>query len=131
MRIRSMGLVALTGLVLVAAAACNGTGGGSPAASGGKALKVGLVTDVGTLDDKSFNEASWKGAQAGAKAVNGTSANIVTKTPADYATNIQSFIDQKYDVIVTVGFAMGNATLAAAQKNPTVKFIGVDQFICV
>lgn len=137
MRIRSLSLVLLTGLA-IAAAACNGggaTGSGGTAsggtASGGKALKIGLVTDVGTLDDKSFNEASWNGAQQGAQAVGGTAANIVTKQVADYATNIQSFIDQKYDVIVTVGFAIGNATLAAAQANPSVKFVGVDQFICV
>ncbi len=130
MRMRSLALAALAGLALVASA-CTNTGGGSPGASGGKALKIGLVTDVGTLDDKSFNEASWKGTQDGAAAVGGTASNIVTKTPADYATNINSFIDQKYDVIVTVGFALGNATLAAAQANPNVKFVGVDQFICV
>jgi basic membrane protein A len=128
MRIGSMGLVLLTGLAVVAAACGTSTGS---AGSSGKALKVGLVTDVGTLDDKSFNEASWKGTQDGAKAVGGTASNIVTKVPADYATNIQQFIDQHYDVIVTVGFALGDATLKAATGNPSVKFIGVDQFICV
>jgi basic membrane protein A len=125
MRTRSIGLSLLAVLAL-AATACNA--GGSPAP---KALKVGLVTDVGTLDDKSFNEASWKGAQDGAAKVGGTAQNIVTKAPADYGPNIQTFIDQKYDVIVTVGFALGDATLKAAQANPTIKFIGVDQFICV
>ena len=60
-----------------------------------------------------------------------TATNIVTKTPADYATNIQTFVDQKYDIIVTVGFALGDATIKAASANPTIKFIGVDQFICV
>src|SRR5437763_1963530 len=123
MRIRSLGLVLLTGLA-VAAAAC-GTSGGSAGASGGKALKVGMVTDVGGLNDKSFNEASWKGTQDGAAKVGGTAANIVTAKPADYAANIQTFIDQKYDVIVTVGFALGDATLKAALANPTIKFIGV------
>jgi len=133
MRIRSMGLVVLSAVVLVAAAACSSTGGGASAgaSTAGKALKIGLVTDVGGLNDKSFNEASWAGTQAGAAKVGGTAANIVTKAPADYATNIQTFIDQKYDVIVTVGFALGDATLKAAQANPNVKFIGVDQFICV
>jgi basic membrane protein A len=125
MRKRSLGL-SLLAVLAVVASACNA--GGSPAP---KALKIGLVTDVGTLDDKSFNEASWKGAQDGAKSVGGTAQNIVTKTPADYAANMQTFIDQKYDVIVTVGFALGDATLKAATANPTIKFIGVDQFICV
>jgi basic membrane protein A len=124
MRRRSIGL-SLLAVVAILATACNA---GSPAP---KALKVGMVTDVGTLDDKSFNEASWKGTQDGAAKVGGTAQNIVTKTPADYGPNIQTFVDQKYDVIVTVGFALGDATLKAAQANPTIKFIGVDQFICV
>jgi|SRR4051794_12526230 len=145
MRSRSIGLSLLATLALVVGACGNGsspsptsgagaTPGGSQAAAGspaGKALKIGLVTDVGGLNDKSFNEASWNGTQDGAQKVGGTAQNIVTKSPADYATNIQSFIDQKYDVIVSVGFALGDATLKAAQANPTVKFIGIDQFICV
>lgn len=125
MRRRSLGL-SLLAVLAVVASACGA--GGSPAP---KALKIGLVTDVGGLNDKSFNEASWNGTQDGATKVGGTAQNIVTKAPADYAANIQTFIDQKYDVIVTVGFALGDATLKAATANPTVKFIGVDQFICV
>jgi basic membrane protein A len=98
---------------------------------GGSGLKIGMVTDIGQLEDKSFNEFSWKGVQDGAKAVGGTAQAIVTKDIADYKQNIQSFVDQKYDVIVTVGFLIGSDTLAAAQKNPTIQFFGVDQFICV
>ena len=94
--------------------------------------KVGLVTDVGTLEDKSFNEASWVGAQAGAKAPRRhRQSNIVTKAPADYAANIKTFVDQGYGIIVTVGFAMGDATTIAAKQYPDVKFIGVDQGVCV
>ena len=93
--------------------------------------KVGLVTDVGTLEDKSFNEASWVGAQAGATAISGTASNIVTKAPADYAANIKTFVDQGYGTIVTVGFAMGDATTIAAKQYPNVKFIGVDQGVCI
>ena len=118
--------LSLLAVLAVAASACNA--GGSPTP---KALKIGLVTDVGGLNDKSFNEASWNGTQDGATKVGGTAQNIVTKAPADYAANIQTFVDQKYDVIVTVGFALGDATLKAATANPSVKFIGVDQFICV
>lgn len=125
MRNRFTGLV-LVAVLAIVASACNSAG--SPTPTG---LKVGMVTDVGGLNDKSFNEASWAGTQDGATKAGGTAQNIVTKTPADYATNIQTFIDQKYDVIVTVGFALGDATLKAAQANPTIKFVGVDQFICV
>lgn len=89
---------------------------------------VGLVTDVGEVDDKSFNQASWEGVEAGIAAVGGVANYVETKDAKDYAANIQLFIDKGYDVIVTVGFALGNATVDAAKANPAVKFIGVDQF---
>jgi basic membrane protein A len=100
-----------------------------PAATGESDAKVGLVTDVGTLDDKNFNEFSWLGAQQGAAAIGAEAPRaIVTTASADYETNIQTLIDEDYSLIVTVGFALGAATLTAAQENPEVHFVGVDQF---
>lgn len=122
MRNRAIGLSILFVLSLTAAA-CGGTAA--------DVKKVGLVTDVGTLEDKSFNEASWTGAQAGAKDLGGSASNIVTKTASDYAANIKTFVDQGYGTIVTVGFAMGDATTIAAKQYPNVKFIGVDQGVCI
>src|SRR3989440_6053921 len=103
-----------------------GCGGGGLLGGG---LKIGMVTDIGQLEDKSFNEFSWKGVQDGASAVGGTAKNIVTKDIADYKQNIQSFVDQKYDVIVTVGFLIGTDTTAMAKANPNIQFFGVDQFV--
>lgn len=93
-----------------------------------KVLKVGLVTDVGKVDDKSFNESAWNGAKTGAAAIKGESKYVETRDPNDYKKNIQQFVSEKYDVIVTVGFLLGDATIEAAKANPTIKFIGVDQF---
>ena len=103
----------------------------TPAASVAAGLKIGLVTDVGVVEDKSFNEYSWKGAQKGATDVGGTADVLQTKQPSDYATNIQTFIDQGYDIIVTTGFALGDATALAAKAHPAIHFIGVDQGVCV
>ncbi len=101
----------------------------TPTASGTSDLKIGLVTDVGTLDDKNFNQFSWEGAVLGATLIGAPAPqNIVTTSPDKYASNIQNFVDQNYNIIVTVGFALGAATLAAAQANPDVHFVGVDQF---
>lgn len=100
-----------------------------PAASGESDARIGLVTDVGTLDDKNFNEYSWLGAQQGATAIGAEEPRaIVTAASADYASNIQTLVDDGRDVIVTVGFAIGAATLEAAEANPDVHFVGVDQF---
>ena len=122
MRNRAFGLSILFVFSLVVTA-CGG--------SSADIKKVGLVTDVGTLEDKSFNEASWVGTQAGAKALGGTASNIVTKATTEYAANIKTFVDQGYGIIVTVGFAMGDATTVAAKQYPKVKFIGVDQGVCI
>lgn len=125
MRTRSL-VVALFATMAIVLSACGTTATPAPAS-----LKIGLVTDVGTLDDKNFNQYSWEGAQDGATKVGGTAKSATSAVSADIAKNIQSFVDQKYDIIVTVGFAAGSDTLKAAKANPTIKFIGVDQGLCV
>lgn len=97
-------------------------------------LKIGVVTDIGTLDDKGYNEYSYKGAQDGATAigVTGTVPSIVPKDASEYAADIQNFVGQKFDVIVTVGFNLTGPTVTAAKANPNIRFIGVDQSpVCV
>jgi basic membrane protein A len=89
-------------------------------------FKIGLVTDTGAVDDRSFNQSAWEGAQLAAEALDGVADYIETIDPADYANNIQLFAEQGYRVIVTVGFALGDATLAAANAYPDVHFIAVD-----
>ncbi len=96
-------------------------------------LKIGVVTDIGTLDDKNYNEYSYKGAQDGATAIGAAKPPaIVPKDQSEYAADIQKFVDQNFDIIVTVGFNLTNPTVIAAKANPKIKFIGVDQSpICV
>jgi basic membrane protein A len=99
--------------------------------NGSEDVKIGGVTDVGTLEDKSFNEAGWCGTIMGADAAGGQARVIVTAEPDDYAANIRTLVDNGFETIVTYGFAIGNATLAAAKEYPDVQFIGLDQFICL
>jgi basic membrane protein A len=107
----------------------------SPAAStsAGAALKIGVVTDIGTLNDKGYNEYSYKGAQDAATTLGAaTPPSIVPKDASEYKADIQQFVDQKFDVIVTVGFNLTSDTVAAAKANPTIHFVGVDQSpVCV
>ncbi|HEX9441935.1 MAG TPA: BMP family ABC transporter substrate-binding protein [Roseiflexaceae bacterium] len=98
------------------------------AAPEAKTLKVGLVTDVGKVDDKSFNQSAWEGVQQAQKDLSADVKFIETTDPKDYQKNIEQFADANYDVIVTVGFALGEATYQDAKKYPNIKFIGVDQF---
>ena len=90
---------------------------------------VGLVTDVGKINDKSFNQSAWEGVlQSQTDGVADIVQYIETTDAKDYAKNIGTFGDAGFDVIVTVGFALGEATVAAATTYPDVNFIGVDQF---
>jgi basic membrane protein A and related proteins len=92
-------------------------------------LVIGVVTDVGTLDDRNFNQYSWEGAQLGAATIGAAEPTaVVTQDESEYAANIQSQVDAGANIIVTVGFAIGGATLEAATENPDIHFIGVDQF---
>ena len=103
--------------------------GGAAGSTGGKKLKVGLVTDVGSVNDKSFNQSSYEGIVRAQKELGSEIKYVETKDAKDYSKNIDQFVQEKYDVIVTVGFAIGEAALAAAKASPSIKFIGVDQFI--
>ena len=89
---------------------------------------VGLVTDIGKINDKSFNQSAWEGVQQAQRELGAQIQYIETADPRDYAKNIATFGEAGYDVIVTVGFALGEATAAAAITYPEVDFIGVDQF---
>ncbi|MFZ5909084.1 MAG: BMP family lipoprotein [Chloroflexota bacterium] len=91
---------------------------------------VGLVTDVGKIDDKSFNQSAWEGVQqAKEEGIAAQVQYIETTDSKDYDKNISTFGDAGYDVVVTVGFALTEATVAASEKYPNTKFIGVDQFL--
>jgi basic membrane lipoprotein Med (substrate-binding protein (PBP1-ABC) superfamily) len=126
MRTRVISLVALLVLVAIVVGAC-----AAPAAapsSGGTTAKkkVGLVTDVGGVNDKSFNQSAWEGTQKAAKEFGMDAKFIESKQPTDYEKNIDQFATEKYDVIVTVGFLMGDATAAKAKQYPNIKFAIID-----
>jgi basic membrane protein A len=123
---------ACTAPVAPAAPSTSGEAAPAESAAPAAAFKIGLVTDVGRVNDRSFNQSAWEGVkQAGEAAglVEGDGFKYIeTQDTKDYADNIQQFIDAGFNVIVTVGFAMGEATITAAKANPDVYFIGVDQF---
>ena len=88
---------------------------------------VGLVTSVGKISDKSFNQSAWEGVKQAEKDLDALVQYIETADVRDYAKNISTFADESYDVIVTVGFDLRPDTRTAAETYPNLKFIGVDQ----
>ncbi len=84
------------------------------------------VTDTGGVDDKGFNQIAWEGLQRAADDFGFQAEVLESASDADYAPNIQGFIDKGCDLIVTVGFLLGDATQAAAEANPDQQFAIVD-----
>jgi peptide/nickel transport system substrate-binding protein len=91
-----------------------------------EAFKAGMVTDVGGIDDKSFNATSWGGMEMAEQELGVEAAYLESQQQTDYAANITQFLDQDYNMIVTVGFLLGDDTLTFAKENPDTKFAIVD-----
>lgn len=120
MRTRNFLFAGLIVSVLWVASAC------TPAGPTTGKPRVGLVTDVGGVNDKSFNQSAWAGVQKAMKDFGVDAKFIESKQPTDYEKNIDQFATEKYDVIITVGFLMGDATGLKAKQYPNIKFAIVD-----
>jgi basic membrane protein A len=131
-------LISAAALTLTSCAEAPGTGSSSaapsapasaPSASGSGAaagFKACMISDTNGFDDKSFNQTSFKG-MTDAKAELGLqTAQVQSRAASDYAKNIQSMVAANCNIIITVGFLLGDDTLAAAKKNPDIKFAVVD-----
>ena len=126
--IRVLAALLAAPLLLAACGSSGGTSGGGTSSTCSKTFKVGLVTDVGKLSDKSFNATSWQGVldAQNDKSLCVQGKAIESNQPTDYQKNMQTFVDQGYDMVIAVGFLMGDDTLAAAKKNSKTKFAIVD-----
>ena len=88
-----------------------------------------LVTDLGRVNDGTFNQFAHEGATDAADEYDLEYKFIETQAETDYEANIQTCIDEGFEVIVTVGFLIADSTWAAAEANEDVYFLGVDQFV--
>jgi basic membrane protein A len=89
---------------------------------------VRLVTDIGKIDDRTFNQYAYEGMQAAKDCFGFETSYIETASEADYAKNIGTALEGGPDVVITVGFLLATDTLAAANANAGTHFVGVDQF---
>ena len=118
---------AALGAVALLAAGCAKPSSSTTAGTTKTHFLACMVTDTGGINDKSFNQSSWQGMQAAAAANSSVQVKYLPSTStSDYAKNITAFEGQKCGIIVTVGFAMGPATQAAALADHKQKFAIVD-----
>jgi basic membrane protein A len=91
-------------------------------------LKVGMVSDVGGVDDASFNQNTWEGLVRARDELGVSAQFIESQAQADYAKNITEFGEQGYDLVFTVGFLINEDTAAMAPLYPDTEFAGIDQW---
>jgi basic membrane protein A len=121
-------LAVLAALVMTTAACARAAEEEPPEEGGlpGEGMKACQVTDVGGIDDKSFNATAWAGVQRAQSELGVEAKFLESQTQDDYAPNIQAFLDEGCDIIITVGFLLGDATKEAANGNPDQPFAIVD-----
>ena len=124
-------LMALLGALALGAVACGGddndsSGDGGGGSTANKSIKAGLVTDIGGLNDRSFNFLANKGLEDAEKELGIEGRVLISKSNGDYIPNLTTLAQQKYEAIVAVGFLMADATSTVATKVPTSDFAIVD-----
>jgi basic membrane protein A and related proteins len=101
-------------------------GGGGGSSSSKKKIRIAMVTDIGGLNDRGFNALAYKGLQQ-AKSDLGADIRVVTsKSNADYVPNLSSLARGKYDLVIGVGFLMGDAMAKVAKAFPQTNFAIID-----
>jgi len=90
------------------------------------AAKICQVTDTGGIDDKSFNALAWSGMERAATDMGVEIKYLESQQQSDYEVNINAFIEEGCDLIISVGYLLADATKAAAQANPDQKFAIID-----
>ena len=113
-------------LMLMASMVLTACGGAAATEAPAPATKACQVTDTGGIDDRSFNATAWKGVQDSMAQLGVEGKYLESQQQTDYEKNIGAFLEEGCDIIITVGFLLGDATAAAAQANPDQKFSIVD-----
>jgi basic membrane protein A len=115
---------------LAVAGGCGGSSGSSDTGGGGTSaapkVKVGLVTDIGGLNDRSFNFLANKGLQDAVKQLGVEGRVLESKSDADYIPNLEQLATQRYDLTISVGFLMGDQTKQVAEAFPDSKMAIID-----
>ena len=133
---RSLAAILLAAFVLIlglVAAGCGDddeepTSGGSGTSQEEEkpAIKVGLVTDIGGLNDRSFNQLANEGLERAKSELGVEGRALTSESDADYVPNLSTLAQQKYDLVIGVGFLMSEAVNTVAKQFPDTNFAIID-----
>lgn len=99
---------------------------GCGATDEGEGLSMAMVTDVGGVNDQSFNQSAWEGHQRAEKELGFNVSYLESNQDADYHPNMETLMGAGNDLIWGIGFKMGDTILEAANNNPDQKFAIID-----
>lgn len=117
---RMAGVVAVLGMFVLAVSVALAPGVASAE------LSIAMITDVGGVNDQSFNQSAWEGLQRAEKELDVKVAYIESKQDADYGPNLETLLDAGTDLIWGIGFKMADVVLGAAKQNPDQKYAIID-----
>ena len=119
-------------VMLAVAAAMSGAGSGDGnAASSARALKLGIVTDIGGLNDRGFNSLANKGRLRADKLSGVSTRVLISRSPSDYIPNLTRLARENYNLIIGVGFLMTEQVGQVARRYPNIRFAVVDGPVAV
>src|SRR5215208_5752399 len=126
-------LIAVVALCMGFVAACgddeeepSGSSNEPTATAEAEKVRIGMVTDIGGLDDRSFNQSAYEGLKRAESELGAEIRAVTSKSNADYVPNLSTLARQKYDLVVAVGFLMGDATAKVAKAFPQTNFAIID-----
>jgi basic membrane protein A and related proteins len=123
-RLIPLGIVAVAAVVVAAIAALAASG--SSDAASAKTYRVGLVSDVGRFNDRSFNQSALEGLKRAQKTLGVKGRPVESRQTSDYVPNLASLARQKYDVTISVGFLLAGATNDVSNRFKSSKFAIID-----
>ena len=121
-------LAALSTAVVMSASMLVGCGGNDTSTgNNNETLKVGMVADLGGINDESFNQSAWEGLQRAEKDFGVEIKVIESKQASDYLSNMESLIDEGMDLVIGVGYTMKEDIQTEAENYPDQKFALIDE----
>ncbi|WP_232696772.1 BMP family lipoprotein [Brevibacillus daliensis] len=107
--------------------ACGGGGNNNaPAENGKSAVKIGMVTSVGTVNDNSFNQGTWEGLQKVKQESQADIEYLQSSSDADIIPNLTQFVKDKWDLTFGIGFPITEHVAKVAKENPDSKMVVID-----
>ncbi|CED94891.1 Membrane lipoprotein [Romboutsia ilealis] len=120
-------LAALSTAVIMSASMLVGCGNGETKENADKTLKIGMVADIGGINDESFNQSAWEGLQQAEKDFGIEVKVIESKQASEYLQNMESLLDEDVDMVIGVGYTMKEDIQKQAENYPDKQFVLIDE----